>query len=1331
MRMHASVATLLASLSTAAALLLWACTNTNGTPGSSGGGAASSSGYLFVNGTVLAALPADSERSSGGTLRQIALPNASVFLVPLGDAAHPLAATQSDLSGRFILKTLKRGAFWICVRAPGFSGGDSNGCLQTTVTLNTANVRFGDAVLTPIRDKTHAAFYGSLRLRDGTLPRGFFPVHGLNAYAAASLHDSGGVQLAQAPLNAYGEYVIPQAPIQQKFSLRFAIDHSTLDRDYDPLSKLLPGHAYEISATFDNHAPHLRAVTLTDLAGKRLQFAAPGSKVLLHALGDDIDGDKLAYYWLLPDGSTQGPSPDNTLQWTVPNHKQRYEFSVVVGDGRGGYARDGVGVDAASTRAIFSGSIVDTAGAALGGAQIEVNGRLSSSNALGQFSLNVPPAERYVMTIRKPGLDAPGQPSYGTASYVYGAAIAGGRWTLRGAMVSTVDPTHAISLQQTQRDCPGPEASRIDWPPYLQANLFDWQDGRGHSLALADLSADKKAQARAQALLPLLTRINPGLAQTWARALHVQPKTDVPTLRCGPGIRVDIPANALVDRSSGLPPSGLVQLSLASIALSTGEQMPGDYTARDSGGKVVSMESYGAGSVEIGSAGKRYNLKDGSPAEVTIPVDATQWGGGATPPANIPLLHYDESSGLWRQEGSATLSGSGSSAVYRAKVAHFSTINADILKTGQSCVAVEVGASLAGAMPFHVEVVMQPSQVNPGVIQVRQDLVVDSLRSNAIYNLPNNTDIVLTPIISGTLPDGDPANVPAGVFVVNTGGPQVGGPGAPTANADGSYYAESGGVATGPCAARVTLQTLNPPVLLAPDEFLQGLSFQSSNLTELAGSDPAVATAIQNGAVDYYHQADPRDLRASFNLFKSKNHFGEALGADEIEENAQYANSGDLGFGRNMHCRRNHASDGQFDYACYVTNFGQPPIFQADQQDAEDTGDPSKADATVAMEFSRVENAAGDANEFADDVRAVKFYVYDTQNPDSTTRILQADLDGHGARPVPQLCMICHGGTLASIAADPMNPLGPKIGAFADATDIKSMRANFLPFDLHFYHFPAAHDKTAQQPAFKTLNTEIVDGVSAATGTGDAIVEAIDTAFYAGGSLSQLEDHVVAGWDPGNVNSNPHKLYQNVVARACRTCHIARPFNAPPLNTQASFDGLIASVQDKACTRKIMPHAQRTNDIFWQSLNPNMPAFLELYGQSLPDWASAPAAQCGLFYQPGTTAVSTFAGKILPILQTRCGGCHGSAGLANFGVNQSAATVYNALLNNLSVATMAHYIVANNSGNSLLYQRISSNALGTRMPQGQAPLDTVDLDSNGVNDQQEILNWINSGAPGP
>src|SRR5262249_54283485 len=151
---------------------------------------------------------------------------------------------------------------------------------------------------------------------------------------------------------------------------------------------------------------------------------------------------------------------------------------------------------------------------------------------------------------------------------------------------------------------------------------------------------------------------------------------------------------------------------------------------------------------------------------------------------------------------------------------------------------------------------------------------------------------------------------------------------------------------------------------------------------------------------------------------------------------AQYANSGDLGFGRDMHCRRNAASDGAFDYACYVTNYGQPPANNPDQQDANDVLDPNKLpDATVAMEFSRVENPTGDPIEFPDNPRVVKFFAYDTKNP-GTAPLLRADLDGHGNPPIPQLCMACHGGTLASVAADPNNPAGPKKGAFQSRNDI-------------------------------------------------------------------------------------------------------------------------------------------------------------------------------------------------------------------------------------------------------------------------------------------------------
>lgn len=76
--------------------------------------------------------------------------------------------------------------------------------------------------------------------------------------------------------------------------------------------------------------------------------------------------------------------------------------------------------------------------------------------------------------------------------------------------------------------------------------------------------------------------------------------------------------------------------------------------------------------------------------------------------------------------------------------------------------------------------------------------------------------------------------------------------------------------------------------------------------------------------------------------------------------------------------------------------------------------------------------------------------------------------------------------------------------------------------------------------------------------------------------------------------------------------------------------------------------------------------------------------------------------------------------------------VYNELLNAIAKDGTSKYIVPNSSGTSLLFERISTGGPGVRMPQNGPPyLDTTDTVPGGANDQQEILNWINAGAPGP
>src|SRR5262249_24493551 len=146
-----------------------------------------------------------------------------------------------------------------------------------------------------------------------------------------------------------------------------------------------------------------------------------------------------------------------------------------------------------------------------------------------------------------------------------------------------------------------------------------------------------------------------------------------------------------------------------------------------------------------------------------------------------------------------------------------------------------------------------------------------------------------------------------GVFVVNTGGAQNSPTAPPTPNADGTYY----NGASGPCASRVTLEKLNASTQPgAPFEFLQGLYFEASNINELAATSPATTNAIVQGAKDYYIQADPRTKRPTLDAFKQVNRFGQPQNLpDEVEYSAVYANGGDLGFGREMHCRRNLAAD--------------------------------------------------------------------------------------------------------------------------------------------------------------------------------------------------------------------------------------------------------------------------------------------------------------------------------------------------------------------------------------------------------------------------------------
>ena len=589
---------------------------------------------LFVNGFVVVPITDGSLQATAVAhqVAAIALPHANVFLVQATDTNAVVASAQTDLSGRFTIKTAKTGLFRLCVEAEGFT----RTCPEKRFELEPklGSVRYGDLLLPLGPKREGAAAYGKVSLADGSRPRGFWPVMGINAYAQVELTTTAGV-VFRAFVNNNGAYIVPSIPVGQDFTLAAIMEKETLERRINKLTNLQAGRSYEFDFELRNHPPRIRLVS-AGVNGKPIQIAKPGATVTLTAVAEDRDADKLQYRWLLPDGSVSGPSDSPTLKFTVPKRVGQHGVEVVVSDGRGGYTQNSISINATNGGVPFNGTVVDPAGAPITGALIEVNGRLINTNSKGLFGLEVPVSDKYVFTVRMPGLEAPGKPAFASVSYVYTGSIVGGRWVLRRAQVSTLDPT-----QRSDNGCTGSRASRLDWTPYLQPGVVDWQDGRGNTRSLTEL--ERRDPTAVQRVARLMGRVSPRLARHFGVLTGGKVELDERPVPCFGGIQVEIPPNSLIDTSTKKAPTGKVQIALSTVDLTAGDQMPGDYSATDDNHKPASMESYGAGSIEIGAGNARYNLKPGSTAKVTIPVDGTQFAGGATPPATIPFLYYDAS----------------------------------------------------------------------------------------------------------------------------------------------------------------------------------------------------------------------------------------------------------------------------------------------------------------------------------------------------------------------------------------------------------------------------------------------------------------------------------------------------------------------------------------------------------------------------------------------------------------------------------------------------------------------------------------------------------------
>ncbi|HSE64301.1 MAG TPA: hypothetical protein VLG15_11895, partial [Thermoanaerobaculia bacterium] len=608
------------------------------------------------------------------------------------------------------------------------------------------------------------------------------------------------------------------------------------------------------------------------------------------------------------------------------------------------------------------------------------------------------------------------------------------------------------------------------------------------------------------------------------------------------GMRVRVPANALVD-ANGAPPSGPLTALLATLNIADAEA-PGDWGARR-GATETNLISYGAGFVQfVDAAGTVYNLRPGVSAEVELFPSPSML---PTAPPSTRTWSYDETTGFWQVSGSSTRTASGS---YVNKVSHFSTINTDLEKDQAACLGILIYP------PIPTGVKLRVTDPTGAVFGQSFEFVLDAA-INAVYRLPANTDVRLellnadgTPYGSTVLLEEVPG-VQLAANVVNTG---------PPIPAGESLWPEAPYVP--PCKL-VILREANEPTANVFLTFKQIGSLNQANA--------------------YYAAVDPTSERETLAEWWVANgfQFPDVNGNGVLDDpdfgapptnavRTSYLNYNDLGSGRDMYFKGN--PDGTA--AAYVTNYGD---FDQDHGDADLAANRDTPGATVCMEYSTVTGQGS--------TRIVKFFVFAGADfGPNAPRQPSANLDKFGEKFVPNLCLNCHGGSYFPPTTGP---------TFADI----DMGSSFRELDTATYKFPGLRltPNATEKAAFKQQN-EVVRGASNSTISVKGIKDLI-SGWYPGASTDQDNSFTPPGW-----TGNPRQtLYHDVVKASCRTCHVALgPGTGDQFDVDWTTYDQLKGRHDflkgfVLCEDRFMPHAVITYRNFWLSGSPHRPASLRTF----------------------------------------------------------------------------------------------------------------------------------------
>jgi hypothetical protein len=314
-----------------------------------------------------------------------------------------------------------------------------------------------------------------------------------------------------------------------------------------------------------------------------------------------------------------------------------------------------------------------------------------------------------------------------------------------------------------------------------------------------------------------------------------------------------------------------------------------------------------------------------------------------------------------------------------------------------------------------------------------------------------------------------------------------------------------------------------------------------------------------NETDDYYDEIDaPQSLddfahRFGFDDPNESGFFDNSFDNEDVASGAYY-NLGDLGLGREIHCKR-FSRDGQRGVACITKNYGvdnnNKPDFSGDAESAmDDNLAHQNSFAAVCMIKFGDTFAPPEGND-------VQFMVYGADG----AIVNSAQLDSIASNvAIPNNCLNCHGGKY-------------------DRSTRTVVGASFLPYDPESFLWSDQRGFTYQdqEDDFRALN-QMVKESGAPPGTAMFIDGMYGNKVDQVGAKANF-DWIPPGWSTSQEAKN---VYEQAYKHYCRTCHTSQIGDFAFINYN-DFKLTAQKTQEDICQIGEMPVCEGTMQQFWQS----------------------------------------------------------------------------------------------------------------------------------------------------